>query len=81
MSVVAGAAEGADGRAVGLVERRFEQEMDAGALGDLLERAGHLPGKGLTFQGAGAENEKRHRAADGHFADVEGFEGHGGWIG
>jgi hypothetical protein len=74
----AGAAEGIDGRAVRLVERGLEQEMDAGALGDFLERARHFPGEGLGFQGTGTKNEKRDGPAYGNIADVEGFEGHGG---
>ena len=46
----AGAAEGVDRGAVGLVERGFEEEMNAGAVGDFLERAGHFPSEGLGFQ-------------------------------
>ena len=75
----AGAAEGVDGGAVGLVEGGFENEMDAGAVGDFLERAGHFPGEGLGFQRAGAEDEKRNGPADGDIADVEGIEGFMEW--
>ena len=77
----AGAAEGVHGGAVGLVEGGLENEMDAGAVGDFLERAGHFPGERLGFEGAGAEDEKRDRPADGNFADVEGVEIHGSWMG
>jgi hypothetical protein len=72
-----GTAESADGCAVGFVERRFEEETNAGAFGDFLEGGGHFPGERLGFQGAWAEDEKRDGAADGDVANVEGFEGHG----
>jgi hypothetical protein len=70
----AGAAEGAERRAVGLVETRFENERNAGAIGDFLERGGHFPSEGFAFEGAGAEDEKRGGAADGDVADVEWVE-------
>ncbi len=53
--------------------------MDASAVGDFLEGSGHLPGEGLGFEGAGAEDEKRDVSADGNIANGEGIEGHG-WV-
>ena len=62
--------------AVGFVEGCFENEMDAGAIGDVLERARHVPGEGLRLERAGTEDEKGHGSADWNMADVEWFECH-----
>jgi hypothetical protein len=74
------AAEGADRCPVRLVEGGFENEGDAGAICDLLERARHLPGEFLALQRAGAEDEKRDRAADGDVGDLEGGKGFHGRV-
>jgi hypothetical protein len=71
-----GTAKRADGCAVRLVERGFKNEMNAGALGDLLEGGGHFPREGFAFKGAGTEDKKGRRSADGDVADVEGIEIH-----
>lgn len=72
------AAEGADRCPVRLVEGGLENERDAGAVCDFLERARHLPGEFLALQRAGAEDEKRGGAANGNMGDLErgkGFHG------
>jgi len=73
----AGTTEGADGGAVCLIEGGFENEVDAGAIGDFLEGASHFPSEGFGLQGAGAEDEKRDGPAYGDAANLKGIEGHG----
>jgi hypothetical protein len=65
-----------DGGAIGFIKRRFEDEMDASAVGDFLDGICHVPGERLRLEGAWAKDEKWHRPADGYATDVEWIKVH-----
>ena len=66
-----GAAEGIHGRAVGLVERRFENEGDSRAISDFFQRTRHFPGKRLRLKRTRAKDEKGDGSTDGDLGDLE----------
>ena len=70
----AGAAEAADGGAVGFVVAGFEDVGDAEVGGDALDGVGHGAGVLLGLDDAGTGDEEEFAAAYGDVADVE-------WIG
>ena len=67
----AGAAEAADGGAVGFVVAGFEDVGDAEVGGDALDGVGHGAGMLLGLDDAGAGDEEELAAAYGDVADVE----------
>ena len=58
----AGAAEGVDGGAVGLVVAGFEDVRDAEVGGDALDGVGHAAGVRLGLDDAGAGDEEQRAA-------------------
>ena len=75
----AGAAEGVDARAVRLVERRLEDELDVEGRGDSLQLFGDVEGGAEVFEDAGAgDPEQRLTDAALIGSDAGGIVGHGG---
>jgi len=68
----AGATVGIDRSAVGFIVGSLEDEIDADAVGDFLERAGHAPGEVFILETTGTEDEERIAGADGDVVDLEG---------
>ena len=69
----AGAAEAADGGAVGFVVAGFEDVGDAEVGGDALDGISHGAGVGLGLDDAGAGDEEEFASAYGNVADIEGI--------